>query len=81
MSYIKYRFKTYSEDYRPLIFNPKYPYWCTGHGEDYFIIVAYLPIEEDLTLYWDDAFDIDFVEKENIEFSDRFPRPNWFIED
>lgn len=32
MAYIKYRFKTYSEDYRPLIFNPKYPYWCTGHG-------------------------------------------------
>ena len=79
MAYIKCRFKTYSKDYKPLIYNPKYPYWCTGHGEDYSIFIAYLPIGASLFQYWDDAFDIEAIITESIEFTDRFPRPNWFI--
>ena len=30
--------------------------------------------------YWDDAYDINRVEKESIVFSERFPRPDYFIE-
>lgn len=76
-----YRFKTNSiDDYRPLLFNPKYPWWCTGYGEGYAIIVAYLPKDEDLKKYWDDAYSIDVQSKENIEFSDRFQKPSYFQE-
>ena len=84
MNWKKYRFKTYASDNRPLIFNPKYPWWCSGYSEDsegeYSIIIAYLPSNEDLFKYWGDAFDVDFAEKESITFSDRFPKPDYFIE-
>jgi hypothetical protein len=75
----RYRFKTHStEDYRPIIFNPHYPWWCSGYGKDYAVIIAYLPSSEDLLKYWDDAFDIDFTKEESIEFPDRFPKPDYF---
>lgn len=77
----RYRFKTKSiDDYRPLIFNPKYPWWCTGEGEGYVTIVAYLPENEDLSKYWDDAFEITYEEEDEIKFSGRFPKPDCFEE-
>ncbi len=79
----RYRFKTRSvEDYRPLIFNPKYAWWCSGEDGmgEYAVIIAYLPKDEDLLTYWDDAFDIEFTEEESITFSGRFPKPDYFIE-
>jgi hypothetical protein len=77
----RYRFKTYAvDDYRPLIFNPKYPWWCSGEGEDHAVIIAYLPEDEDLLKYWDDAFDVEFTEEQEITFSGRFPRPDYFEE-
>lgn len=76
--WIKYRFKTKSiNDWRPLIFNPEYPFWCSGYGDDYAIIIMYLPKDEDIYKYYDDAYDIDIEEKE-IEFSDRFPKPDYY---
>lgn len=77
----RYRFKTESvEDYRPLIFNPKYPWWCSGEAVDgsYATIVAYLPENEDLLKYWDDADDVEYTEEKEIEFSGRFPKPDYF---
>ena len=74
----RYRFKTRSlDDYRPLIFNPNYPWWCSGEGDDYAIIIAYLPQTEDLLKYWDDAFDVDFTEEETIKFTSRFAKPDY----
>ena len=76
----RYRFYTKSiKDYRPLVFNPKFPWWCSGETEDAIVIVAYLPETEDLLEYWDDAFDIDFTEENEITFSDRFPKPKYFV--
>lgn len=78
----RYRFYTKSiNDYRPIIFNPKYPWWCSGHGDDYAVIIAYLPSTEKLIKYWDDAYDIEFSEVDKITFSDRFPKPDYFKED
>lgn len=79
---IRYRFKTHSvDDYRPLIdMAPiKMPWWCTGFGgdESYAIIVCYLPESEDLYKYWDDAYDIESNSVETIQYTDRFPKPNW----
>lgn len=86
----RYRFTTMSvEDYRPLIFNPKYPWWCSGYSLtgaeggpniESAVIIAYLPEDEDLAKYWDDADDVEFTEHDKIEFSGRFPKPEYFEE-
>ena len=80
----RYRFKTYAvKDNRPLIFNPKFPWWCSGYGEDnngeYSIIIAFLPEDVNLAYYWDDAFEIEFTKETEIQFSSRFPKPDYFI--
>ncbi len=82
--YIRYRFKTYSvDDPRPLIDMAKIrmPWWCTGFAGDstYAIIVCYLPIEHDKSIfcYWDDAFDAEMEKVEEITYTDRFPKPYW----
>ena len=80
---IWYRFKTYSDDYRPLIDmrDIGMPWWCTGYTTaekgDCAIIVCYLPKGEDLFKYWDDAFDIDSEERSEITYTDRFRKPEW----
>lgn len=77
----RYRFKTKSiNDCRPLIFNPQYPWWCSGYGDDNAIIIAYLPSTEKLTKYWDDAYDVEFTKEEEVTFSSRFPKPDYFKE-
>jgi len=81
MKYIRYRFKTKSvDDYRPLIFNAKYPWWCSGTAGDgsYATIICYLPVEEKLLKLWDDAFDIEKEEVNKIIFTDRFKKPTWY---
>ena len=80
MKYIKYRFKTKAiEDYRPLIdmSSIKCPWWCSGQGFDFAVIVCYLPQGEDLFKYWDDAYEIETEEVESINYTDRFPKPKW----
>lgn len=82
--YIRYRFKTHSvDDPRPLIDMSKInmPWWCTGYSGDdsYAIIVCYLPKDYDKSIYyyWDDAFDVEKNEEEEITYTDRFPKPEW----
>ena len=75
-----YRFKTKAEDYRPLIDmkDIQMPWWCTGYASNGdALIVCYLPKEEDLFKYWDDAYDIDFEEREEIVYTSRFKKPEW----
>jgi hypothetical protein len=75
----RYRFYTKSvEDYRPLIFNPGYPWWCSATGADFVVIVAYLPSDEPLERYWNDAYDATSTEEGAITFSSRFPRPAYY---
>jgi len=81
MKWKRYRFYTRAvDDPRPLVFNPAYPWWCSGYAGDgsYAIIVAYLPANEVLEKYWDDAFDVDYTNEEAITFSDRFPQPEYY---
>ena len=76
----RYRFFTkLVEDYRPCIFNPRYPWWCSAESIDYVVIVAYLPIDEPLTKYWNDAFEVTHTEEETITFSSRFPQPSYYV--
>ena len=79
---IRYRFRTKSvDDYRPLVDMKGIgmPWWCTGFAIDgsYAVIVCYLPESVDLKKYWDDAYDIDQTEVDEIKYSSRFPEPQW----
>lgn len=82
MKWKRYRFKTRAKDFRPIIFNPKYPWWNSGSGIDakgnFSMIVAYLPFNEDLHEYWDDAEDVDFSEENEIKFTQRFDKPSYY---
>ena len=75
---IRSRFKVNGEDYRPVKWPINHPYWCTGCGNDYNIIVAYADNEEEILENWPDARDISSEEKTEYVFTDRFPRPDWF---
>lgn len=76
--WIRYRFSTKADDNRPLVFNPSYPWWESGFGDDYSVNVAYLPAGEPLEKYWDDAYDITEDECDEIEFTSRFPKPKYY---
>ncbi len=78
----RYRFNTRSvDDPRPLIFNPAYPFWVSGYDafmSEYATIIAFLPEDEPLTRYWDDAYEVEYTEEEAIFFSERFPKPDYY---
>lgn len=74
----RHRFHANADDCRPIVFPPPGPWWCTGYGEGYSIVVAYLPVGIDVTSYWPEATQIDTEEKETIVYSSRFPKPDWF---
>jgi len=77
---IRARFKTSSEDFRPVNWPIKHPYWCSGHGEGYSIIVAYADDVEEIQRNWPEADDIDFTEEAAYKFTDRFQKPEWLKE-
>lgn len=69
------------EDYRPVSWPIKHPYWCTGSGEDsdgdFWTIVAYADSEEEILSLWPEACEIDAEERDEYTFTSRFPRPDW----
>ena len=77
--YIK--FKECGNDYRPVQWPIKYPYWCTGESSDAFILVAYADNVEQIKELWPEAYDIEAEEVQEIVFTTRFPRPEWYKEE
>ena len=53
MEWTRYRFRADPDDYRPIIFPPPGPYWCSGYGfegdpeepADYSIVITWFPIK------------------------------------
>lgn len=76
---IRARFKTSSEDYRPINWPIKHPYWCTGFNDTHQVIVAYADDEEEILRNWPEAIDIDSEECTTYTFTSRFPKPSWFV--
>jgi hypothetical protein len=77
----RYRFKVPAEDYRPVLWPLPMGrvYWCTGSdSNDSSILVAYMADEDELLRHWPDAEDIDEMRRGAPEFTDRFPRPDWY---
>ena len=77
--WVRVRFKANAEDYRPVKFPPPGPFWCTGYSEDRSVLVAYVKRIEQIEEYWPEAEDLDADETTEIEYTDRFPRPDWYI--
>jgi len=77
---IRVRFKVDEEDYRPITWPIKHPYWCTGYDDDGAILVAYADNEEEIMRNWPEATDLDSSDRDEYVFTDRFPKPDWFEE-
>lgn len=77
---IRARFHANEDDWRPVKWPPSGPCWCTGYGDGYSVVVAYVASEGQLLEYWPEATEIDATPKDQIEFSDRFSRPDWWPE-
>lgn len=77
---IRARFTVPCDDYRPMRWPIKHPYWCTGSHDGGSILVAYADDEAEILANWPDAIDID-VHKRDVNdcgFTDRFAEPEWF---
>lgn len=77
---IRARFKTDENDPRPVVWPIKHPYWVTGYGEGYSIVVAYADDEAEVLRNWPDATDIEADEAESYVFTSRFPKPDWLAD-
>ena len=75
-----HRFRFFVPDYdsRPLDWPPPGPHWQTGIGDGYAVEVAYAHSEEQLLRFWPDAYQIDDMGYEEITFTERFPKPDWW---
>ena len=74
--YIK--FKDCDSDFRPINWPIKYPYWCTGQNSDSFVIVAYADSIEQIEELWPEAYNIEANEVQEIVFTTRFQKPEWY---
>ena len=75
------RFHANEADWRPVKFPPPGPCWCTGYGDGYATVVAWLPKKgwrKLLKEHWPEATNIDMEDRpEGPQFSGRFPKPDW----
>lgn len=75
---IRGRFHADAADSRPVNWPVKHPYWCTGHGDGYSIVVAYADDEAEILRNWPEATNINAEEVTEYVFTSRFPKPDWF---
>jgi hypothetical protein len=80
MKWKRYCFDIYGvQDYRPVKWPIPGPYWMTRQGgEGHYGLVACLPADVDLKEFWPEAQDIDVQERDNITFTERFQKPDWW---
>lgn len=83
----RFRFEVPGYDGRPLTFPPDAgvgPSWSTGLGRDFVStsVVAYAPSVDAIksASNWPDAINIEDLGEQDIQFSERFKRPEWWNE-
>jgi hypothetical protein len=74
---LRARFHANENDYRPVVWPIEHPYWCSGYGEGYAIVVAYVDSIPELLRLWPEATSITFETVYEYQFSGRFPKPKW----
>lgn len=74
---IRVRFHANLKDARPINWPVKHPFWFTGYGEDYTVVVAYADHEAYIYENWPEATNLDVEEVAEYVFTDRFQKPDW----
>lgn len=82
MSWLRVRLFSEAEDFRPIYKPPALPegpWWCSGYdSDDRAVIIAYVKSLETIEKQWPEG-EIDFFDNvEKVEFSSRFPKPEWW---
>lgn len=73
--WLRVRFQ--SSESRPCRAPPPGPYWCWGFGS--YTIIAYVSKLSQVEAYWPEADHIQVLnEGVDIEYSDDFPKPEWW---
>lgn len=75
---LRVRFKANGDDYRPVKWPVKHPYWCSGYSGDNSIVISYADDVDYIYEHWPEAEDLDIDEVEDYVFTDRFPVPEWW---
>lgn len=75
---IRARFYTDEDDFRPVEWPIKYPYWKSGETDKANILIAYADSEDDIKRLWPESYDIESEEVSEMVFTSRFPKPNWY---
>jgi hypothetical protein len=76
--WLRARFHANEEDSRPVKFPPPGPFWETSTVGGYATVVAYVRNLSEVTEYWPEASSIQFEEGDEILFTERFPKPDWW---
>lgn len=77
---IRARFQANESDPRPVNWPIKHPYWVTGYGDGYAIVVAYADNEAEILSNWPDAVDINIEQSDDYVFTSRFAKPSWWVD-
>jgi len=78
MSLLRVRFHADHDDPRPLNFPVEHPYWITGQGNDYSVVVSYADNLEYIKENWPEANNIEAQQVDGYVFTDRFSKPQWW---
>ena len=78
---IKVRFKANYQDSRPINWPVKHPFWETGYAvdESYSTVISYADTLDYITENWPEAADLEVEQVTEYTFTERFPKPDWFV--
>lgn len=79
MNLLRIRFKANEDDPRPVNWPIKHPYWITGYGDRYSVIVSYADSKQYILDNWPEAKELEIESVEGYVFTSRFPKPDWFV--
>ncbi len=75
---LRVRFFANPDDYRPIKWPIKHPYWCSGYTDDFSVMIAYADTIDEIKELWPEAKIESVEEHDEIVFSERFPKPSWY---
>ena len=76
------RFYMAVDDPRPVAWPPPGPWWISGYrlSDDAAVCIAWIRKKSELKKFWPEAEVDEWYEPGPIEFSERFPKPDWYKE-
>jgi len=77
---LRVRFHANEDDPRPVNWPVKHPYWVSGYGEGFAVVISYADNADYIYANWPEADGLEIESVNGYVFTDRFPRPDWFGE-